>query len=270
LYRKKVLKIPIFVILAVSFAPLFAFAEPSIELTSDQDTIGPLDSILVYGKITGVAPYSTVTLTVKTPDGEVVYSPKVTFDNDGVFKRLFHPTLPSFKPGVYTIIASHEKIPYIAELQFTVTSDNLPSSILGESAQSGPNRTNSDMYISADTMNGDTVINIKGHTVWTDRDVSLTVSSPSGNLITVAQLSPTINGDFSTKIKIGGSLWKEDGAYTVTAHQGDSSELQYTTKVEIANGVVVPEFGAIAAMILAVSIISVIALSAKSRLIARI
>ena len=263
------LKIPLFVILAVSFAPLFAFAEPSIELTSDQDTIGSLDSILVYGKVTGVAPYSTVTLTVKAPDGEIVYSPKVTFDHDGVFKRLFHPTLPSFKPGVYTIIASHENIPYTAEVQFTVTSENLPRSILGESVQSGPNKT-TDMYISADAMNGDTVINIRGHTVWTDRDVSLTVSSPSGNLITVAQLSPTINGDFSTKIKIGGSLWKEDGVYTVTAHQGDSSELQYTTEVEIANGVVVPEFGAIAAMILAVSIISVIALSAKSRLIAKI
>lgn len=256
--------------LAVAFAPLFAFAEPSIELTSEQDTIGALDSVLVYGKVTGVAPYSKVTLTVTAPDGEVVYSPDVTFDRDGVFKRLFHPTLPSFKPGVYTVVASHDKISYTAEAQFTVTGENLPGSILGEPTQNGMDRTGSDLYIFADAVNGDTVINIKGNTVWADKDVSVTVSSPSGNLITVDQLSPTINGDFSTKIKIGGSLWKEDGVYTVTAHQGDSSELQYTAEVEIADGVVVPEFGAIAAMVLAVSIISVIALSAKSRLVPRI
>jgi predicted secreted protein with PEFG-CTERM motif len=36
--------------------------------------------------------------------------------------------------------------------------------------------------------------------------------------------------------------------------------------VDILDGVVVPEFGTIAAMILAVAIISIIAISAKSRL----
>ena len=39
-----------------------------------------------------------------------------------------------------------------------------------------------------------------------------------------------------------------------------------SVEVEVADGLVVPEFGTIAAMILAVAIISIVAISAKSRL----
>ncbi|PIW35837.1 MAG: PEFG-CTERM domain-containing protein, partial [Nitrosopumilales archaeon CG15_BIG_FIL_POST_REV_8_21_14_020_33_23] len=61
-------------------------------------------------------------------------------------------------------------------------------------------------------------------------------------------------------------LWKENGFYTITANQGLSSEHKQSIKVEIDNGVVVPEFGSIAVMILTVAIISIVVVSAKSRL----
>jgi predicted secreted protein with PEFG-CTERM motif len=67
-------------------------------------------------------------------------------------------------------------------------------------------------------------------------------------------------------MKTGGPLWSEDGIYTVTANQGIASEFQDSFEVEIVGGKVIPEFGTIAAMILAVSIISIIAISSKSRL----
>lgn len=257
------LKIALFVLLVLSTAPLFAFAEPSLQLSSDQKNIGALDSILVYGTITGVKSYVPVTITVTAPDGEVVYSPIVTFDNEGNFKRLIHPTIPSFKIGTYTVTATHEQVPYSAKLQFTVTSGNIPNIV---SVPESSNKMDSDLYVLSNAVEGDTQINITGHTIWADRDVTLTLYSPSGNLITVAQITPTANGDFSTIVKIGGSLWKEDGTYRVTAHQGDHSELTDTVKVEISDGVVVPEFGTIAAMILVVSLISIIFISARSRL----
>ena len=265
----KVLKTSLLVLLAVSIIPLFAYAESSIELTSDQSEIHSLDSILVYGKVTGVVPYSTVNLTVTAPDGEIVYSPNLSFDGDGNFKRLIHPTLPSFKPGTYTVTASHEEISYNAQIQFTVSGKDLPSPIIPETSSDEIDDIDSDLYIIADAMVGDSQINVKGKTVWIDRDVLLTVSSPSGNLITVAQVTPTTNGDFSAQINIGGPLWKEDGLYTVTAHQGDASELEDIVTVDIADGVVVPEFGTIAVMILAISIISIIAISAKTKLTPR-
>lgn len=251
----------------ISILPLSAFAAPSIELNSDQKTIESTNSILVYGKVTGVASFSKVNLSVIAPDGETVYSFNVGFDDEGVFKRLIQPTLPSFKPGVYAVIATHEQIDTSAKLDFIVLGKELPREIIKETETvTLKDKPVSDMHIVANAVEGDTEISIVGNTIWTDRDVTLKVTSPNGNLITVAQISPDTNGDFSTKIKIGGSMWKEDGFYTVTAFQGDHSELKDSVKVDIANGVVVPEFGSIAAMILAISLISLIVFSSKSKL----
>ena len=54
--------------------------------------------------------------------------------------------------------------------------------------------------------------------------------------------------------------------YTITANQGAASEHKESIQVEIKDGVVVPEFGVIASLILAISIIAIIAVSAKSKL----
>jgi predicted secreted protein with PEFG-CTERM motif len=85
-------------------------------------------------------------------------------------------------------------------------------------------------------------------------------------LITIAQVTPGIYGDFEIEIKTGGPMWKEDGLYTITANQGVASEHKESIQVEIKDGVVVPEFGVIASLVLAISIISIIAVSAKSKL----
>ncbi len=61
-------------------------------------------------------------------------------------------------------------------------------------------------------------------------------------------------------------MWSEDGIYTVTANQGIFSEFEDSFEVEIVEGRVIPEFGAVTAMILALAIISIIAVTAKSKL----
>jgi len=61
-------------------------------------------------------------------------------------------------------------------------------------------------------------------------------------------------------------LWKQDGFYTISAQQGTGSGYQDSVEVDIANGAVIPEFGAIAALVLAIAIVSIIAISAKTRL----
>ncbi|PIW32288.1 MAG: PEFG-CTERM domain-containing protein [Nitrosopumilales archaeon CG15_BIG_FIL_POST_REV_8_21_14_020_37_12] len=250
----------------ISILPMLAFAAPSLELSSHSTSINPSDSFLVFGKVMGVTSYSTVNLSLVAPDDELIYSFNVDFDKEGNFKRLIHPPISSFKSGEYTIIATHAQVSQPAKLTFTVIGKDIPSGIIKEITPTPQDKTKSDMYIVANAVEGDTEISIVGKTFWSDRDITLKVSSPNGNLITVAQVTPMSNGDFSATIKIGGPMWKEDGLYTVTAYQGDNSELKDSVQVDIANGVVVPEFGSIAAMILAVSIISLIAFSAKSRL----
>ena len=66
-------------------------------------------------------------------------------------------------------------------------------------------------------------------------------------------------------IQTGGDVWGQDGFYTITADQGMASH-QESVQVEIVDGVVIPEFDTIAAMILSVAIISIIAVTAKTKL----
>ena len=101
----------------------------------------------------------------------------------------------------------------------------------------------------------------------TDRngDITLTVRAPNGNVVAVSQISPS-GGSFETTIEVGGPLWSQDGMYEISAHQGAASSHQKSAEIEIIDGHVIPEFGVIAAMILAVAIVSIIVVTAKTRL----
>jgi len=120
------------------------------------------------------------------------------------------------------------------------------------------------LTLSAGGMEGSTTIDVSGTT---DRngDITLKVTAPNGNIISVSQISPS-GGSFMTTIETGGALWSQDGMYTISAHQGAASNYQTSADVEIIDGHVIPEFGVIAAMILAVAIVSIIVVTAKTRL----
>jgi len=120
------------------------------------------------------------------------------------------------------------------------------------------------LSLSAGGIEGSTTIDVSGTT---DRngDITLKVTAPNGNVVSVSQISPS-GGSFMTTIETGGALWSQDGMYTISAHQGAASNYQTSADVEIIDGHVIPEFGVIAAMILAVAIVSIIVVTAKTRL----
>ena len=120
------------------------------------------------------------------------------------------------------------------------------------------------LQLNAGGVEGSTTINVSGTT---DRngDITLTVRAPNGNVVSVSQLSPS-GGSFATTIEVGGPLWSQDGMYEISAHQGAASSHQKSAEIEIIDGHVIPEFGVIAAMILAVAIVSIIVVTAKTRL----
>jgi len=176
------------------------------------------------------------------------------------------------------------------------------------------------LKLTADGVQGSTTINVNGTTDKSD-EVIIKVTAPNGNIVAIAQITPT-GGSFATTIEVGGSLWSQDGTYTVKARQGPthmssfataegstsdcntpSGETDYdgltssatstedcrvtisqsnlktadddntgwlayqnSAEVEILDGHVVPEFGVIAVMILAVAIVSIIVVTAKTKL----
>ena len=118
----------------------------------------------------------------------------------------------------------------------------------------------------ANAVEGSTTIGIVGHSDRTNIDITLKVIAPNGNVVSVEQITADLDGRFAIDITTGGPLWTQDGIYTVIAQQGESSNHKALVEVEVVDGVVIPEFGAIAALILAISIISIIIVSSKSRL----
>jgi len=120
------------------------------------------------------------------------------------------------------------------------------------------------LSLTAGDVEGSTTIDVSGTT---DRngDITLKVTAPNGNVVSVSQISPS-SGSFMTTIETGGALWSQDGMYTISAHQGAASNYQTSADVEIVDGHVIPEFGVIAAMILAVAIVSIIVVTAKTKL----
>ena len=221
-----------------------------------------------------------VTIRVISPNGSnVVGVDQVTPDSNGEFSTEFN--VSNWKQdGLYEIkINQGTSSFYTFTLYVNVNSGMTAETSTGDSSTVKDTGVAPDtkfdysdergLWIEANAMEGSDTIEITGITSHTNNDVIFTVTAPNGNLVSVDQITPDASGDFATDISVGGPLWSQDGVYTVTAQQGDTQNGSIFTdsvQVDIADGLVVPEFGTIAAMILAIAIISIIAISAKSRL----
>jgi predicted secreted protein with PEFG-CTERM motif len=221
-----------------------------------------------------------VTFTVKTPDGANLQAiGQETPDENGEFSTEFNVSnwkqdgMYKIKANqgtslLYSITVNVEVIGGMT-LETSATDSSLVENYSSQDAVAISSQSAEvirGLSILANAMEGSDTIEITGETSKTSQDVTFSVTSPNGNLVSVDQISPDSNGNFALDIRVGGPLWSQDGAYIVTAQQGNDSMFTDSVEVEVADGLVVPEFGTIAAMILAVAIISIVAISAKSRL----
>jgi len=264
-------------IMSVTSVHQDAFAKDAgMSLTAVAEEDGTI--ISVSGETT--SNLTDVTLRVISPNGQnVVGVDQVGPDANGEFSTQFNVSNWT-QDGMYQIKANQgTSLLYSITVSVDVnggmtaeTSTTQSSIVDNYTAEDALEVTSSStesaggLSISANAMEGSDTIEITGQTSKTNQDVTFTVTSPNGNLVSVDQVSPESSGDFATDILVGGPLWSQDGAYTVTAQQGNDSMFTDSVEVEVADGLVVPEFGTIAAMILAVAIISIVAISAKSRL----
>jgi predicted secreted protein with PEFG-CTERM motif len=114
------------------------------------------------------------------------------------------------------------------------------------------------------------VIIVSGHVLnpYPGQDVAMKLTSPSGNIVFASQLALDSKGNFNTTINTASSLMTENGQYTLYAQQGNEQARTNQVQFQIAGQIPtkVPEFGPIAALVLAIAIISIIAVSAKTGL----
>ena len=232
------------------------------------------DTILISGQT--MSQMGDITLKVTSPSGSnLVGIEQVRPDAEGGFEAMFVIGDLWKENGFYSITASQGTSSlYNLEVSVEVidgmtvetstTQSNLGTGMLDQMMKD-PNMVMG-LSIEADAVVGSTTIGITGTTDKMGVPVTLVVTAPNGNVVSVDQVSPDINGNFAADITTGGPLWKQDGNYVVSAQQGEEPEYNASVMVEIEDGVIVPEFGTIAVMILVVAIISIIAISARSRL----
>ena len=263
-------------LMSVSAVQQDVFAKDSgMSLTAIAEEDGNIISII--GETT--SSITDVTIRVISPNGSNVVAVDQVTPENGEFSTQFNVSNWT-QDGVYKIKANQgTSLLYSITVGVEVSSGMTAETSTTESSlvsnqssddlatiSTEPTEDMAGLSIAANAMEGSDTIEITGITSKTNEDVTFTVTSPNGNLVSVDQISPDTNGEFATDISVGGPLWSQDGAYTVTAQQGNDSMFTDSVEVEVADGLVVPEFGTIAAMILAVAIISIVAISAKSRL----
>ncbi len=245
----------------------FASSGMSITATADKGS----DTITVTGMTS--SGYTDVTFLVTAPNGNIVSIDQVTPDEDGNFSVEFKVGLWT-EDGLYTILAKQGPGIYTLTVLVEVNDGMTERTSETQSTMEGifvRNLTNvaKDSGLTLDAasfVNGDDRFTVTGTTDRVSEDVVIQIFAPNGNLVTTAQVSATLDGEFTVEIVVGGPLWKQNGDYTVTAYQNENPNYTDSIVVDILDGTIVPEFGTIAAMILAVAIISIIAISAKSRL----
>jgi len=216
-----------------------------------------------------------ITITVTGPNGNVVTADQVTPNANGDFMTKIQTNSPLWKQnGLYKITAQQSTaLMYKLSVQVEIIGGTTTETFVSESSllsRGTEGILKSEEFrgltIQVDAPPGATTITITGHTDRINTAVTIVVKAPNGNVVTADQVTPNANGDFMTKIQTNSPLWKQNGLYKITAQQASIHGYITSAQVEIVNGAVIPEFGTIAVMILAVAIISIIAVSVRSRL----
>jgi len=249
----------------------FAYAETGMSVSVNADEGSTTISVSGYTSIKN----NSVQIMVTSPNGNRVDLAQVMPDSNGDFAKEIQVGPLWKQDGMYIILIQQgQSTLYSFKLRAEVSGGTTAATSVSDSTlelgTTGILVTPGDeipgLIITDNSVLGSTTISISGHTDDTNNSIQIVVSAPNGNIVSVEQIMPDANGDFMVDIGVGGSQYGQSGMYTVTAQQRESSNYKDSVVVEIVDGAVIPEFGTIAALILAVAIISIIAVSAKTRL----
>ena len=224
--------------------------------------------------VSGTSDRSDLDVTIVLKSGNGIHDVAQTSISDGSYSASFN--VSNLSDGTYTIAANQgPSSKYNLSVSVDVSGGTSDSSVSVSNIVGAVEEEASveetviatplgGLSLTASGVEGSTTIDVSG-TSDRNGDITLKVIAPNGNIVSVSQISPS-GGSFMTTIETGGALWSQDGMYTISAHQGAASNYQTSADVEIIDGHVIPEFGVIAAMILAVAIVSIIVVTAKTRL----
>jgi len=240
-----------------------------ISVSTDKDTYDRQSTIIVTGHLLEPITGQSVTMKVSDPRGNVVEVDQLTVDNNGDFQKMINTSSPLWTlGGTYTIYVQYgaQQGLHTATTEFTIPGGGEISCTPEQlSATLG-----SDLYCIDYSMDGGTAL---GATLSTSSK-SLTVNLQADNDGQITLNIPRSVLDSKAGEKDDSFLVLIDGEERDNFMDTPTADTRTLTipfeagseKIEIIGTQIVPEFGPIAALVLAIAIISIIAVSAKTGL----
>ncbi len=234
-----------------------------VSVWTDKTDYGHNDMIMVQGQVANVASGFPVTITVVSPLNSIVTVDQLAVADDGSFETTLNTAGPLWKyDGTYTIKANYgsaEKsnsaqveltggVAYTPTYETPTTSKQCGASELSANGQCVPFSITGGMVTSA-TINTN------------DNSIIINIDAQEDGTLTVNPSKTVQDGIFM--VLVDDEEWDD---VEIVNNKVTVDFLAGAEKIEIIGTFVIPEFGTIAAMILAVAVISIIAISAKSRL----
>ena len=292
----------LFGILITSLGVTPAFGEnDSIIVTTDKSTYAEDETISIYGEIKYLALGNQLTIMITSPNGNIAEIDQITVGSDKQFYTEINPNGVYWKiSGTYTVLITQDEnnqattsfeFGGIAETSLNnleevvvddpITDDPITDDpITDDPITDDPIVLDSVLTATTITVQDSTdlvsyeIINAKLLNVIPDMDaVSLLIyieATDDGSItLTIPRsvLDASINdGDDEFFVLVDG---EEVDFEEITTSIDRTLTIEFnagTEQIEIIGTFVIPEFGTIAAMILAVAIMSIVAISAKSKL----
>jgi len=265
----------VFALSAILFASIGmspAFGQSSIVITTDKPSYSEGETILVTGEVAqGLGGYD-IGLQVIAPNGNIVSIAQLNVGADKKFST--------------TITAGGSLMKTEGEYKITVqygdNQNNAASTTFEFGGSTGPEVTDNSSEVTDTTVSVSGSSDLIGYEITGGKLLSIMPDVDANSLI--VSIDATNDGSITLTIPrsvLDATINGEDDDFfvLVDGEEVDFEETMTSTdrtltiafpagaeEIEIIGTFVIPEFGTIAAMILAVAIISIIAISAKSRL----
>ncbi len=239
-------------------------ADDGITIETDSDAYNHSSVIILTGYITAVDQNEVpVTIMVISPNGNIANIAQVSVNADGVFSSSFNTAGAMMKyDGTYQIKAVYGFIETAISIELTNAIESAMTSDTNEIAETTIEDAIKDGQINY-TIDGAVITSFFAN--GDENSIVLYIEATDDGILNIS-LHEDIIKPF------------DDGTYFVTVNGEESQDFEQninqlsipfnvdTEKITIFGGWAIPEFGTIAIMILVVAIVSIIALSAKTKL----
>jgi predicted secreted protein with PEFG-CTERM motif len=237
--------------------------EVPVTVWTDKKTYDHKSSIKIEGAVANIRSGNTpVTLTVISPTNNIVTIDQLTVDSNGRFSTMLSTQGNLWKyDGTYTIRVQYgnQAVSNKALVELTGgvdTSFVTPT----PTVKCQPNQlTVDDRHCVSYNISTGTITSAKTNTI--DNSIVVSISTTKPGTLTINPSTDILSGVFMVLVD-----GEESNDVTFDGNKVTVEFPAGTEKIEFIGTFVIPEFGAIAALILAVAIISIIVVSAKTRL----